>query len=210
MDKGVIFLPALLNFFPTLYLLSIGKVKDLRVTLAINNEYDDDMIVFKGGETDNLVRKIDEHNSIYGKMPGASLYLKHYNYIDPQYIKKAESELLTVMGKMNFRFDHPKFKELLICSKKDIRIISEQYTNITRKYIGHPQYAGILLLSLAQEQGHLKDITNKLKDLENQIVIMKKDKEIELLKKDKENNLLKKEIEIIRKDIEIYSLKNRS
>ena len=173
---------------PTIYLLSIGKVKDLRVTLAISNEYDDEMIVFKGGETDNLVRRIDEHNATYGKMPGASLYLKHYNYIDPQYVKKAETEMLTVMGKMNFRFDHHKFNELLICSKKDIKIIIEQYINITRKYIGH-----------------IKDIVDKLKDLENEL--LKKDKENELLKKDRENDLLKKENELLKKDRENEILK---
>ena len=188
MDKGVIFLPALLNFFPTLYLLSIGKVKDLRVTLAIGDEYDDDMIILKGGETDNLIRRIDEHNTTYGKMPGTSLYLKHYNYIDPQYVKKAENEMFIIMEKMNFKFDHPKFNELLICSKKDIKVIIEQYTNITRKYIGH-----------------IKDITVKLKDLENQIILIKKDKENELL--NKENELLKKENEILQKDIETIGLK---
>jgi hypothetical protein len=61
---------------PVLYLLSIGKVKDLRVTLNISDEYDDEDIINKGGETIDLTRRIDEHNATYGKMPGANLCLK--------------------------------------------------------------------------------------------------------------------------------------
>ena len=184
---------------PTLYLLSIGKVKDLRVTLNIGDEYDDDMIVCKGGETEDLTRRINEHGATYGKISGANLCLKWYNYIDPQYTSKAESELLTIFGKMNYRFTHPKYNELIIFSKKDTKIITEQYTNISGKYIGH-----------------IKEITNKLKDLENHITLLKKENEIELIKKDRENDLLKKESELLkkenellRKDIEIMNLKKQ-
>lgn len=171
---------------PVLYLLTIGKVKDLRATLNIDDEYDDDHLVAKGGETDDLSRRIGEHSSTYGKMPGANLCLKWYNYIDPIHTKKAENELFNLLGKMGHRFTHKKFEEIIIFSKKDAKIVMQQYDNIARKYIGH-----------------IKEIADKLKDMENQNKILQKD--LELLQKD--NDLLKKEMELLKKDTEIVQMK---
>jgi len=89
---------------PTVYLLSIGKVKDLRSSLHIGAEFDDDALVCKCGETDNLARRINEHQSTYGNIPSVHLYLKWYNYIDPLYKTKAETELLNIFEKLGYSF----------------------------------------------------------------------------------------------------------
>lgn len=122
---------------PVIYLTSLGKVKDLRSTLKIGKEYDDEDIVYKGGETTNLAQRMEQHQLTLGKLPGVKLYLKWYNYIDPQYSYKGETELFQTMDKMGFKFDHPKYKELLIFSKKDVKVVLDQYTNISNKSIGH-------------------------------------------------------------------------
>ncbi|AVG46755.1 hypothetical protein [Acanthamoeba polyphaga mimivirus] len=59
---------------PVIYLFTIGKVKDLRTVLDIGDEYDDECIVAKGGETIDLTRRIGEHNKTYAKIPGVKLY----------------------------------------------------------------------------------------------------------------------------------------
>ncbi len=76
---------------PTLYLITIGTVKDLRVTLVVGPEYADDALVCKGSET----------------------------------------ELFKIFDKMNYKFVHSKYTELIIFSPKD--------TYIAKKYTGHIQ-----------------------------------------------------------------------
>jgi hypothetical protein len=174
---------------PVLYLLSIGKVKDLRVTFKIDDKYDDNDIVCKGGETDDLTRRIDEHNKTYGEMPGANLCLKYYNYIDPQYTSKAETELFQVLNKMGYKFNHSKYDELIIFSKKDSKIITDQYANIAGKYIGH-----------------VKEISDKLKEAENQIKFLKKENELNQEKANNELNKEKAKNELLKKDLEIMAL----
>ncbi len=171
---------------PTLYLLSIGKVKDLRVSLKIGKEYDDEMIVCKGGETDDLTRRFKEHIATYGKMPGANLCLKWFNYIDPQYKSKAETELFKKFELMGYLLPHAKYEELLIFGKKDIKNIIGEYDNVALKYTGH-----------------IKEVKDKIKDLENHIVILKKEKENDLLRKDNQINVLKKELELKDKELEL-------
>ena len=121
-------------------------------------------------------------------MPGVKVYLKWFNYIDPQYTSKGESDLFRIMGIMGFRFTHPKFEELLIVPQKDYKFVVEKYSNISNKYTGH-----------------LKELTEKIKDLDNQHEVMKKeseiqkkDLEIQALRKDSEIRLMKKEKEIER------------
>ncbi|AGD93058.1 hypothetical protein LBA_01140 [Megavirus lba] len=173
---------------PTLYLFTIGKVKDLRVTLDIGEEYDDECIVAKGGETIDLTRRIDEHTESYGKMPGAKLLLKCYNYIDPQYTSKAETDLFQVLKKMNYIFKHPKYKEIIIYTKKESDLITKEFGKIARDYTGH-----------------IKEISDKLKCFENKHNIMKLEYEKEMVNREKE--IANKEKEIIQLEKENSNLK---
>jgi vacuolar-type H+-ATPase subunit I/STV1 len=97
---------------------------------------------------------------------------------------------------MGYKFDHPKFEELIIFSKKDSKIITNQYTNIAGKYIGH-----------------VKEISDKLKEADNQIKLLKKENELnqekannELMKKENELNQEKAKNELLKKDLEIMAL----
>ncbi|EJN40526.1 hypothetical protein lvs_R801 [Acanthamoeba polyphaga lentillevirus] len=178
---------------PTLYLFTIGKVKDLRVTLDIGEEYDDECIVAKGGETIDLTRRIDEHTESYGKMPGAKLLLKSYNYIDPQYTSKAETDLFQVLKKMNYIFKHPKYKEIIIYTKKESDLITKEFSKIARDYTGH-----------------IKEISDKLKCFENQYNIMKLEYEKEIANKEKEIMQLEKENSDLKYQNEIIELKYKN
>ncbi|AAV50280.1 hypothetical protein [Acanthamoeba polyphaga mimivirus] len=164
---------------PTIYLFSIGKVKDLRATLKIDKEYNDNDIVCKVGETIDLTRRINEHNATYGKLPGANLCLKWYNYIDPQHTSKAETELLMLLDKLGHKLDHPKYDELIIFpkDKKAGKFIIDQFKNVSNKYIGH-----------------VKVLVDKIKELENEIKELKYQNEINELKY--KNIILEKDLEI--------------
>ena len=172
---------------PVIYLFAIGKVKDLRVSLNIGKEFDDEDIVYKGGKSDNLPERITKHETEYGKLAGANLCLKWYNYIDPQYTYEAETELLKVMGKMGFKFTHVKYRELLIFPKKETKIVTDQFSSIANKYVGH-----------------IKELRDKLREEEHKTRSLEKDKE--MLEKDMENQKLKSELELMKKDNEIKSL----
>ncbi|AVL93363.1 hypothetical protein mvi_3 [Megavirus vitis] len=170
---------------PTIYLFSIGRVKDLRATLKIDKKYHDDDIVCKGGETIDLTRRINEHNTTYGKLPGANLCLKWHNYIDPQYTSKAETELFMLLDKLGHKMDHSKYNELIIFpkDKKAGNFIIDQFKNVSNKYLGH-----------------VKVLADKIKELENEISELKYKNEI--------NELKYKNI-ILEKDLEIAGLKKR-
>ncbi|AVL94408.1 hypothetical protein ma894 [Moumouvirus australiensis] len=181
---------------PTIYLFSIGKVKDLRASLKIDKKYNDDDIVCKAGETIDLTRRINEHNSTYGKLPGANLCLKWYNYIDPQYTTKAETELFMFLDKLGHKMDHSKYDELIIFpkDKKAGNFIIDQFKNVSNKYTGH-----------------VKVLVEKIKELENEIEItkLKYQNEMNELKYQNEINELKYKNIILEKDLEITSLKKK-
>ncbi|AFX93237.1 hypothetical protein CE11_01212 [Megavirus courdo11] len=179
---------------PTIYLFSIGKVKDLRATLKIDKKYHDDDIVCKGGETIDLTRRINEHNTTYGKLPGANLCLKWHNYIDPQYTSKAETELFMLLDKLGHKMDHSKYNELIIFprDKKAGNFIIDQFKNVSNKYLGH-----------------VKVLVDKIKELENEIEVMKIKHQNEMLQKNNEINELKYKNIMLEKDLEIAGLKKR-
>lgn len=132
-------------------------------------------------------------------MPGANLCLSFFNFLDPQHTKKAESELLNTFNKMGFIFHHQKYKELLIVSKKEIKTVTDQFTNVSNKYLGH-----------------VKELLDEIKNYQNQILLIKKDhqlelsqKNLELIQKNQEIFKLNSENQLLKKDIEILSLKKK-
>jgi hypothetical protein len=172
---------------PVIYWFTIGTVKHLRNEFNISDEYDDDDVVAKIGETDNLKKCMDECINTCDKILNTSLYLKSYNYIDPQYISKAGSNLLSILDKMGYKLYHPKHKEFIIYpnTKKEIKIIEEQFESVSKKYIGH-----------------IKDISEKLKNLENELKTTTLQNELKITKLQHSNELLQKELTILQKETE--------
>lgn len=50
-----------------MYLLYIGKVKDLRKSLKLDSSYGDDDLVYKYGITRDIRKRLAEHERDYGK-----------------------------------------------------------------------------------------------------------------------------------------------
>nr|AEX63353.1 hypothetical protein mv_R1151 [Moumouvirus Monve] len=164
---------------PCIYFYTIGKVKDLRKTLKIGNDYDDEDIIGKYGMTKDLDRRTGEHNDTYGQLPGSDLRLTMFNFIDIQYLSQAESDLKLYMKDTGLKFNHNKYYELAIISKSMLKSVKKQYDLIGKSYIGH-----------------IKELTDKIKEKDNEIKLIKKDYDI--MKMNHENELLKKDLEIMK------------
>ena len=83
-----------------IYLFYLGKVKDLRKSFQINNYFNDSDGIYKWGYTEDLDRRTKEHNRNFSKIKNTNLQLILFNYIDPQYLSKAESRIKNIFKGM--------------------------------------------------------------------------------------------------------------
>jgi len=150
---------------PCIYLLSLGQVKDLRDDFNLDDSYDDDDFLHKWGMTNNLKRRMKEHEVSYSEFEGTNLELVLFGYIDPQYISEAETKLSHCFKALNLVVEHETYEELAVIPKEHMKYIKEQFELISNMYLGH-----------------VKDLITQLKNKEHENEILKKD--IELLKKD--------------------------
>jgi len=178
--------------FPCIYLLSLGKVKDLRDTFNISNEINDTSTVYKYGFTEDLERRLREHTSDYGKLKNVNVSLSIFHMVDVKYISKAENDikhLFEVFGKnLNTNdtdISNKKRKELVVFNDKEYKQISEHYKLIGLKYIGSTQY-----------------LQDKVQELQNEIKIINLNKELEIQKLTNEKYMLKVSNETLKKELE--------
>lgn len=172
---------------PCIYLLSLNTVKDLRETLNIPTEYNDEMIVCKYGCTEDIERRIKEHQNNYGKLNKVNLELVLFSYIDPKYIFDTENSISNYFHKYKLNKD----EEIIIIQNKDMKNIKGQYDMVQQAF-----------------SGHIKELINKIKLLENklneeqlkyklQITEYQLKYQLELKNKERENIELKHQLELI-------------
>lgn len=101
-----------------MYLFNVGKVSNLRKTLDIHDDYDDEDFVIKWGMTDDLNRRLGEHQNTFSKLKGAKLELITFSYIDTQFISKAKTDLKKYFSSASMKLDMEKYDELTIITKK--------------------------------------------------------------------------------------------
>jgi len=171
------------------YLLVIGKVKDIKQLMKIKNDWDDECYVCKFGETCDLRRRINEHKTTYGEF-GNDLRLKYYGYVDGINTIKAENAIKKRFIEMNVVCQIEKHDEIIILNKeqlKTVRIIYKEqevifgadikeYKRNTEKNISELEHK----VGIAEEQLKSKDKELQSKDKE----LQSKDKELQ--SKDKE------------------------
>lgn len=175
---------------PCIYLLYLGKVKDLREILDIDNEYDDDDDVYKYGNTDDLDRRMGEHKRDFAKIGIKNIQLTQFGFIDVQYKTNAETDLKKFINAMELNLEHDTFEELAVIPKKKFPLVKQQYDTLTEIYMGH-----------------IKKINKQMDELKHQHALLKKDQEIAQEKHEKEKIELQKNNELLHKDIEIMALK---
>ena len=182
---------------PCIYLLKLGMVSQLRETFKIDSSVSDEKCVYKYGFTKDFRRRIGEHESAYGKLPGVKIELTSFQMIDPQYTCKAEADIREECNAYEINLKTEGHNELIIMNETQMTRLKKNYGLIGKEYEGHSA-------QLKEEIARLIAEMEK-KDLQFELQLQKKDsiiekKELELQKKDLE--LQKKDLELQNKDLE--------
>jgi hypothetical protein len=200
------------NTLPCIYLFTLGYVKDLRESMNISKEYEDNSIIAKYGMTKNLSRRTTEHLKHYKTIDGCELKLKYYSYIDPQYISVGESDIREFINSLDLKLTFNNEEELIVIPNKFIKLISEKYEHIGKKYSGH-------VSELITRIKELEDTLEKQElkhNLEMQKLYNEKEKAISEIQSQKEKSDLelrlqkeKYENELLKKDYQLLLLQNK-
>lgn len=172
----------LLNSKAGVYLVRIGKVKDLRDSMQITKEShpDDNAYLYKFGKSNDCIRRFSEHTSKSGYgCYSNSISMNTFVFMDESKITKAENELHAYFSNMKHTFTDNAGKshnELVVLTTIDLKQVKEKYDH---------------LLAI---HGNKND-----SQIANSIEQIKDTYELQLLRKDNEILELKKAIEI--KDI---------
>jgi prophage antirepressor-like protein len=125
------------NKFPCIYLIILGTVKDLRESMNISAEWSDDLLVCKYGFTDSYKRRIPEHQATYETTYKNAVVRPYaYNYIDPQFLSKAEGEIRQIVSVFEKKLNVDGKNDLAMFSTEQLALIKTQYGFIGKKYMG--------------------------------------------------------------------------
>jgi Arc/MetJ-type ribon-helix-helix transcriptional regulator len=169
--------------FPSIYLMSLGKVRELRETFRICENIPDDSIVYKFGFTDDLARRVIELEAEYSKLPGVTVTTGVFQIIDTKYTSEAESEV-------DARMKTPQgYNELVALDEKQFANIKKLYRRIGEEFAGATR--GL--------QNQIIELKDGIKEHENVIARLK----ITLQHKDE---LHEKEVQWYKKDGELKDM----
>ena len=174
--------------FPSIYLMSLGKVRDLRETFGIPANKLDESTVYKFGFTEDLSRRVIELETEYSKLPGVAMTIGTFHIIDTKYTSEAENEVREMCAAFEVRVKKTTqgFNELIVLDDKQFANMKKMYRRIGDDFAG-------ATLGLQKQIAELKD---RIKDYENEIMRLK----LEIEYKD---NLHKKDIELKDRVIEL-------
>jgi predicted GIY-YIG superfamily endonuclease len=85
--------------------------------MNISDKYSDTDIVCKYGFTDDLDRRLKEHQTNFNKIENVDIKLKYYTYIDHNELSKAESRLKNMFKLMDNFIEYQDYKEIVIISQ---------------------------------------------------------------------------------------------
>jgi hypothetical protein len=144
---------------PCIYLLKLGLVSQLRETFKIDSDVPDEKCVYKYGFTKDFRRRIGEHESNYGKMPGVKIELISFQMIDPQYTSEAETEIAEACNAHELKLKIEGYKELIVMNETQIKHLKKTYGRIGKEFEGHS----------AQLKEEISKLKEEIKELENEI-----------------------------------------
>jgi len=180
--------------FPSIYLMSLGKVRELRETFEIPSNKPDESTVYKFGFTEDLSRRVIELEAEYSKLPGVTMTVGTFHIIDTKYTSEAENEVREMCAAFEVRVKKTTqgFNELFVLDDKQFANMKKMYRRIGDDFAG-------ATLGLQKQIAELKE---KIKDYENEIVHLKQEIEYK-------GSLHKKDIELKDTVIENWKLKHQ-
>ena len=157
---------------PCIYLLKLGMVSQLRETFKIDSSVSDEKCVYKYGFTKDFRRRIGEHESAYGKLPGVKIELTSFQMIDPQYTCKAEADIREECNAYEINLKTEGHNELIIMNETQMTRLKKNYGRIGKEYEGHS----------AQLKEEIAKLKEEIKGLENEIKTKELQFELQLQK----------------------------
>lgn len=151
--------------FPCIYLISLGKVADLRNDLGISLDVDDTLNVYKYGHTTDMERRLGEHKRDYGKYKSATIDLELFNYIDPKYTSEAEGEIREIFDSYGKSLTVDGRNELVALNPKELYRVKKDYTRTGKEYAGASEVLQTEILELKKEILELKHEIQRLNTL---------------------------------------------
>jgi predicted amino acid-binding ACT domain protein len=144
--------------FPSIYLLALGKVRDLRATFGIGDTIPDDSVVYKYGFTRDFARRIGEHQQAYSKLPGVTVDVKWFQNIDIKYLSDAENEVEEECSAYGTRLQVPDHKELIVLNNRQFDHMQKTYRRIGKEYAG----------ATAELNEKIEELRAQIKDMDMQ------------------------------------------
>jgi predicted GIY-YIG superfamily endonuclease len=171
--------------FPSIYLLALGKVRDLRATFGISDTIPDDSMVYKYGFTRDFARRIGEHQQTYSKLPGVTVDVKWFQNIDVKYLSDAENEVEEECNAYGTRLHVPGYKELIVLNDKQFDHMQRSYRRIGKEYAGATAELNETIAVLRSE---IKDM-----QMQHKHALLEKDMVIQRLTMQNEMSALKED-----------------
>ena len=156
--------------FPCIYLLSLGKVGQLRETFGISAEINNDLTVYKYGFTCDIKRRLGEHNGDYGKLKNVNVELELFNYVDLKYTAEAEADVREIFETYDSVLDVSGRNELVALNVKQFERIKKEYTRTGREFAGATKELQEEVTNLKLEIQNLKN-EMKTKELEHKLAL---------------------------------------
>jgi len=183
---------------PCIYLVSLGIVKDLRMSMNIAERFHDDGIVCKYGYSEDFKRRLSEHVSRYNKgIPNAKVRVLRYAYIDPINTSTAETELGQIMNIINSKFQYKDETELVVISHEQQDFVFKQFTQLAKAYMGHTTELNARIQELENQ--------NKQQLLEHTIELQRTQYESSM----KDERMINKDLLLKYKELENENLRAR-
>jgi hypothetical protein len=119
-----------------IYLMEIGTAAQLRISFGIPASVPDTDIIYKYGHTDNLIRRMGEHNSDYGRTLNKEIYVEVFAHIDDSKTSEAENDIRKMFAMANMAVDVEGRKELVMISSKNLKYVRDQFIKIGNEFSG--------------------------------------------------------------------------
>ena len=118
-----------------IYLIYLGKAKDLATTFKIK-DYEPNESIYKFGRSIDLAKRMDQHHAKYAKL-GCKVELVKFAHIDPIYNNDAENDIKEYFASEGFIIKNKKYVELVKLSSVDLKLVKSKYEKISNEYMGH-------------------------------------------------------------------------
>ena len=196
-----------LNKLSGVYLIRVGKVKDLREPMSICSEkYKpskfDSAYVFKFGRSEDIMKRFKQHQERtgYGKY-SSSVSLEWFVVIPPKLCSNAESELNKYFEYHRFKFefndgvkDHTELVIIKQGAERDH--MKDKYFDLVKSFPGEAN--SIIQQMMALKIEHDKTIDNMVLQHDNELMRVKHDLEMNKSQHEKELIRERSEKELIR------------